>query len=185
MLDEIEKAHPNILNLFLQVFDEGWITDGTGKKVIFTNNIIIGTSNAGASLIWEEIAEKRRLEIIKENLVSYLLRKGIFRPEFINRLDAVVVFRPLTIENLLDIAHLMLNKLKRNLKEKGIEFIITEKLKDKIVKLSYRPEFGAREMRRVISETVEEALARAILKGTLKRGQKVKINPEDFSLIIS
>ena len=184
LLDEIEKAHPNILNLFLQVFDEGWITDGQGRKIIFTNNIIIGTSNAGAGIIWEEIARKEKVSIIKKDLLNHLLKKGIFRPEFINRFNATVVFKPLSKENLLKICQLMFSKLKKNLMNKGIEFQITDPLKEKIVELSYKPEFGAREMRRVIQDKVENVLAKAILSDELKRGDKVKMNSEDFSLII-
>ena len=184
LLDEIEKAHPNILNLFLQVLDEGWVTDGFGRKIDFRNTIIIATSNAGAEVIREDIAKDKKLDIIKEDLLDYLLKKGIFRPEFINRFDAVVVFKPLTKENLLDIAQLMLKKLAENLRDKGIEFEITQELKEKIVELSYSPEFGAREMRRVIQDKVENVLANALLSGKLKRGNKVKVNPKDFSLII-
>jgi len=184
LLDEIEKAHPNILNLFLQVFDEGWITDGQGRKIIFTHNIIIGTSNAGAEIIWEEIAQEKKVRIIKKDLLDYLLKNRVFRPEFINRFDAVVVFKPLDKENLLAICQLNLSKLKKNLEEKGIEFQITQPLKEKIVELSYKPEFGAREMKRVIQDKIENVLAKAILSDKLKRGDKVKIDPRDFSLII-
>ncbi len=184
LLDEIEKAHPNILNLFLQVLDEGWVTDGFGRKIDFRNTIIIATSNAGAEVIREDIAKDKKLDIIKEDLLDYLFKKGIFRPEFINRFDAIVVFKPLTKENLLDIAQLMLKKLAENLRDKGVEFEITQELKKKIVELSYSPEFGAREMRRVIQDKVENILANALLSGKLKRGNKVKVNPKDFSLVI-
>jgi ATP-dependent Clp protease ATP-binding subunit ClpC len=184
LLDEIEKAHPNILNLFLQVLDEGWLTAGDGRKVDFKNTIIIATSNAGAEIIREDIKKDKKLDIVKEDLLDFLLKKGIFRPEFINRFDAVVVFKPLTKENLLAISHLMLKKLAENLKDKGIEFEITQDLKEKIVDLGYSPQFGAREMRRVLQDKVENVLAEAILSGKLKRGNKVKVNPEDFSLII-
>ncbi|MCD6500767.1 ATP-dependent Clp protease ATP-binding subunit [bacterium] len=185
LFDEIEKAHPNILNLFLQVLDEGWVTGGDGRKVDFRNTIIIATSNAGAEVIREDIAEDKKLDIIKEDLLDYLLKKGIFRPEFINRFDAIVVFKPLSRENLLDIAQLMLKKLAENLRDKGIEFEITQGLKEKIAELGYSPEFGAREMRRVIQDKVENVLATAILSGKLKRGDMVKVNPKNFSLIIT
>lgn len=180
LLDEIEKAHPNILNLFLQVFDEGHITDGQGRKVSFTNTIIICTSNAGAEVIWEDIKLDKKLDIIKDELLAYFFKKAIFRPEFINRFDSVVVFRPLTKENLLDISQLMLDSLKKNLEEKDIKFIITESLKKKIVELSYKPAFGAREMRRVIQDKVENLLAQAILSDKIKKGDKVKISPKNL-----
>ena len=185
LLDEIEKAHPNILNLFLQVLDEGHLTDGLGRKVDFKNSINIATSNAGYQVILEAIKEKTEWSGVKQKLLDYLFEKGIFRPEFINRFDAFVVFKPLTKENLLDIAELLLQKLKKNLKEKGIEFIITLSLKEKITELGYDPVFGARQMRRTIQDKVENVLASALLSGALKRGNRVEIEPEEFKLIIN
>jgi len=182
LLDEIEKAHPNILNLFLQVFDEGHITDGQGRKTSFTNTIIICTSNAGAEIIWKDVELDKKLSIVKNDLLGYFFEKALFRPEFINRFDAVVIFTPLTKENLLDIAGLMLGSLKKNLKEKGIEFEITKDLKEKIVDLSYNPAFGAREMRRVIQDKVGNVLAQALLGDKIKRGDKIKIDAEKFNL---
>ena len=185
LLDELEKAHPNILNLFLQVLDEGHLTDGLGRKVDFKNTIIIATSNAGYQIILEAIKENREWSGIKEKLLDYLFEKAIFRPEFINRFDAMVIFKPLSKENLLDIADLLLQKLKKNLKEKEIEFTITQELKEKIVELGYDPTFGARQMRRVIQDKIENVLASAILSGQLKRGNKVEIAPEEFKLKIN
>ncbi|HHE67683.1 MAG TPA: ATP-dependent Clp protease ATP-binding subunit [Candidatus Parcubacteria bacterium] len=184
LLDELEKAHPDILNLFLQILDEGRLTDGQGRKVDFKNTIIIATSNAGYKIILEAIEKNKKWEKLKKEMLDYLFEKGIFRPELINRFDGVVIFRPLTKENLLEIADLMLQRLKRNLKEKGIEFVITLELKEKIVELGYNPIFGAREMKRIIQDKVENALAQAILKGDLKRGQSVEVIPSDFSLKI-
>ncbi len=184
LLDEIEKAHPNILNLFLQVLDEGFLTDGLGRKVDFKNSIIIATSNAGYKIILEALREKAEWSGVKQKLLDYLFEKAIFRPEFINRFDAVIVFRPLSKENLLDIAELMFQELKKNLKEKDIEFIITEALKEKIVELGFSPVFGAREMRRVIQDKVENVLASALLSDKLKRGDRVEIDPEEFKLKI-
>jgi len=185
LLDEVEKAHPNILNLFLQVLDEGFLTDGLGRKVDFKNSIIIATSNAGYKIILEALREKTEWSAVKQKLLDYLFEKAIFRPEFINRFDAVIVFRPLSKENLLGIAELMFQKLKKNLKEKDVEFIITEPLKEKIVELGYSPVFGARELRRVIQDKVENVLASALLSRQLKRGDKVEIEPEEFKLKIN
>jgi ATP-dependent Clp protease ATP-binding subunit ClpA len=117
--------------------------------------------------------------------LDFLFEEGTFRPEFINRFDAMVVFKPLTKENLLAIAGLMLNKLKKNLKEKEIELIINEPLKNKIVELGYNPTFGARYMSRVIQDKVENILASAILSGEVKRGSRVEINAVDFKLKIN
>lgn len=184
LLDEFEKAHPNILNLFLQVFDEGHLTDGLGRKVNFQNAIIIATSNAGYLVILEAIKSKTPFPEIKDKLFEHLFKNQIFRPELINRFDAAIIFKSLTKENLLKIAELMLAKSKNNLEKKDIEFVITQELKEKIVELSYDPTFGAREMRRVIQDKVENVLAEAILREDLKRGDRVKISPEDFKLTI-
>lgn len=184
LLDELEKAHPNILNLFLQVLDEGHLTDGLGRKVDFKNTIIIATSNAGYQIILEALKEKTEWSKVKERILNFIFEKGIFRPEFINRFDGVIVFRPLSKENLLDIAELMLQKLKKNLAQKDIDFVITLPLKEKIVELGYDPTFGAREMRRVVQDKVENLLASALLSGQLKRGNRVTIDPE-FKLIIN
>lgn len=183
LLDELEKAHPNILNLFLQVLDEGWITDGTGRKVDFTNTIIIATSNAGYQIILKALESGESWESVKKKLLDFLFQQGIFRPEFINRFDGVVLFKPLSRENIIDIAGLQLKKIKDKLKQdKGIEFLVTQKLKEKIANLGYNPIFGAREMRRVIQEYVENSLAQAILEEKIKRGDRIMINPEDFSV---
>ncbi|PIS17477.1 MAG: hypothetical protein COT59_00455 [Candidatus Nealsonbacteria bacterium CG09_land_8_20_14_0_10_42_14] len=185
LLDEIEKAHPNILNLFLQVLDEGFLTDGLGRKVDFKNSIIIATSNAGYQIILQALKEKTEWSGVKQKLLDYIFEQGTFRPEFINRFDAVVVFKPLSKENLLDIAELMLQSLKKNLQEKGIEFKITLPLKEKIVELGYDPTFGARAMRRVLQDKVENVLASALLSGELKRGDKAELDPPDFKLKIN
>ncbi len=185
LLDEFEKAHPDILNLFLQVFDEGHLTDGAGRKVDFKNSLIIATSNAGYQIILEAIKEKKQMSEIKTDLLDFLFKEGVFRPELLNRFDAVVVFRSLTKENLLDIAGLLLRKLKNNLDQKGIDLIITDNLKEKIVELGYSPIFGAREMRRVIQDKLENVLAVALLSGQIKRGDRVEITPKDFKLIVN
>jgi ATP-dependent Clp protease ATP-binding subunit ClpC len=182
LLDEIEKAHPNILNLFLQVFDEGHITDGQGRKIIFTNTIIICTSNAGADSIFKAVEAGEKLD--KQNIIGKLLEKGTFKPEFINRFDATVLFSPLTKENLLDIAQLTLGGLKKNLKEKEIDFEITDALKQKVVELSYKPEFGAREMRRVIQDKIENVVAEALLSEKIKKGDRMEIDSEKFEVVV-
>jgi len=183
LLDELEKAHKNVLNLFLQVLDEGFLTDGAGRRVDFKNTIIIATSNAGAVLIREDMKMGKKPEEIKERLLNHLIKQGIYRPEFLNRFDEVVYFEPLSKENLVKIAGLMLNKLKKSLMDKGITLEITKELKENIAELSYNPEFGAREMQRVIQDKVENVLAKALLSNQLKRGNKVKVGL-DFNLQI-
>jgi len=185
LFDEIEKANPKILNLLLQVLDEGFLTDGLGRRIYFQDSIIVATSNAGYKIILKAIEEKEAWSDVKQKILNYVFENGIFRPEFINRFDNVVLFSALTQENLLDISELMLGKLKKNLLQKDIEFIITQELKQKIVELGYNPVFGAREMRRVIQDKIENVLASAILSNQLKGGNKVKILPDNFELEIS
>lgn len=183
LLDEIEKAHPDVLNIFLQVLDEGYVNDNLGRKVSFLNTIVIATSNAGYQTILKAIAANKEMGEIKKELLNSIFEKGTFRPEFINRFDGVIVFKSLTKENLMSIAQLNLEKLNNNLKQKKISLIVTEELKNKIVELSYDPVFGAREMKRVIQDKVENALAKALLKDSIPNGSKVQINPETFEII--
>lgn len=183
LLDEIEKAYPDILNLFLQVLDEGHITDGQGRKVVFTNTIIICTSNAGSAMIFREVEAGKKLE--KDKILAALFEKNIFKPEFVNRFDATVIFHPLTKESLLKIAGLMLGFLQSSLKEKEIDFEITNSLKEKIVELSYKPEFGAREMRRVIQNKVENAVAQALIADKIKKGDKIAVDSETFEVLVN
>lgn len=180
LLDEIEKSHPNILNLFLQVMDEGWLTDAFGKKANFAESIIIATSNAGSELIRQCVKQGRSLESFKDELVDYLLKQGIFRAEFLNRFDAVVVFRPLTHEHLIKIGILMMNDLsKRLLDGTGIRLVVNSDLIEKLVQIGYKPEFGARPMRRVIQDEVESRVAKKILEQGLKRGDFVEVKASE------
>jgi len=182
LLDEIEKAHPNILNLFLQVLDEGNLTDGLGNKINFKNTIIIATSNAGYQIILEAIKDKSEWSTVKQKLLDYLFKEGTFRPEFINRFDAMVVFKPLSRENILKVAELMLKKIEESLKEKNIDFIITPAIKQKIAQLGYDPTFGARQMKRVIQDKIEDVLATAILSGEIKRKDMIEIDANTFQI---
>jgi len=182
LLDEIEKAHPNILNLFLQVLDEGHLTDGLGNKINFKNSIIIATSNAGYPIILDAIKDKSEWSQVKQKLLDYLFKEGIFRPEFINRFDAMVVFKPLSRENILKVAEIMLQKIADGLKEKNIDLVITSALKEKIAELGYDPTFGARQMKRVIQDKIEDVLATAILSGEIKRKDRIEIDPKTFKI---
>lgn len=169
LLDEIEKAHPDILNLFLQVMDDGRLTDSLGRTVDFTNVILIGTSNAGTSFIQEEIKKNTPLEKIRQDLIQEKLQ-DYFKPEFLNRFDSIVVFKPLTKENIKEIARLMLNKLARQVEEKGIILKFTEEAISELAQKGFDPLFGARPLRRVIQEEVNDALARFLLENKISRG---------------
>lgn len=134
-------------------------------------------------MIFKQVEANQPIE--KNKLLDALFEKNIFRPEFVNRFDATVIFHPLTKDNLMKIAQLSLQSLQKNLKEKDIDFQITDSLKEKIVELSYKPEFGAREMRRVIQDKVENIVASALLSEKIKKGDKIEINPENFEIIIN
>lgn len=185
LLDEIEKAHPNLLNLFLQVLDEGSMRDGLGRPVSFNHTIIIATSNAGYQIILDAIQQNLEMAAIKEKLLNYIFTQGVFRPEFVNRFDAVVVFRGLTPDNLIKIADLMLQKLKKNLAEKGAELVVSDELKSEIARLGFDPVFGARQMRRVVQDKVENAIASGLLSGQIQRGSKIEITVPDFQLKVT
>jgi ATP-dependent Clp protease ATP-binding subunit ClpA len=184
LLDEIEKAYPDILNLFLQILDEGYINDNLGNKVNFSNTIIIATSNAGYKVILNSLKQNKEMVEIKKELLDYVFANNLFRPELINRFDGVIVFKSLGQTDLLQIAKLQLNKIAGNLKKKKIDFIITEELKSRIVELGFHPVFGAREMKRVIQDKVENSIAEALLSDKIKAGNSFELDPSDFSIKI-
>ncbi|MCD4761079.1 AAA family ATPase [bacterium] len=168
LLDEIEKAHPDILNIFLQVMEDGRLTDALGRTVDFTNLIIVATSNAGTSFIQDQISAGKAIEDFKDDLIKNQIR-GIFRPEFINRFDGTVVFRPLTEEEIFKIAGFMLKKVQKRLEDKGMFFEITEAAQRELAQAGFDPVFGARPLRRVIQYKVDNALADFLLTGKLSR----------------
>lgn len=175
LLDEFEKAHPDVLNLFLQVMDDGRLTDGAGQTIDFTNCIIIATSNAGANFIQAEIKNNTALEIIKEMLINEHLNK-IMRPELINRFDGLIVFKPLTEADILAIAKLSLDKISKNLAERGMNFHYSEMGAAVLSKLGYDVKFGARPLRRLLQDRIENKIADRILSGDLKRRDTLIIN---------
>lgn len=177
LLDEIEKAHPDILNLFLQLLDDGRLTDGQGRTISFTESIIIATSNIGALYIQEQIKAKTDLNLIKQELVDNQLNK-LMRPELINRFDGIIVFKPLTEENIFRIATLMLKGIKKRLAEKGVGLQADRLGVAKLAKAGYDPKFGARPLRRLLQEKVEDQIANKILAGELKRRDTVIIDPK-------
>lgn len=175
LLDEFEKAHPDILNLFLQVMDDGRLTNGQGRTIDFTNSIIIATSNAGALFIQDSIRANMDINTLKSKLINEHLNK-ILRPELINRFDGVIVFKPLTIENVIEITKLMLNKIGKMLKAKGMNLKYEDDGARKLAELGFDPKFGARPLRRVLQEKIEDIIANKILAGELVRRDTVVIN---------
>ena len=177
LFDEIEKAHPDILNLFLQMLDDGRLTDGQGRTINFSESIIIATSNIGATYIQKEIKKQTNIEIVKQELIDNRLHKYM-RPELINRFDGIVVFTPLSESHIYKITTLMLKDIKKNLGQKGIEM---QADRDGVLILSqagYDPKFGARPLRRLLQERVEDVVANKLLTNELKRRDTVLINPQ-------
>ncbi len=172
LLDEVEKAHPDILTVFLQVMDDGRLTDNVGRTIDFTNVILIATSNAGAQFIQDEIKKKTPIPQIKEQLVSTQLRQ-YYRPEFLNRFDDIIVFTPLGEEEIVQIARLMLTKVAKRLEAKGVIFEATEEAVRELAKAGYDPIFGARPLRRAIQDRVDNVIADALLQGKLGRRDKL------------
>ncbi|MFC1931255.1 ATP-dependent Clp protease ATP-binding subunit [Chloroflexota bacterium] len=183
LLDEIEKAHPDVFNLLLQIFDDGHLTDAKGRRVDFRNSIIVMTSNIGAELIRkgttigfasrsnEAKTQDQAYEKMKENLLNEL--KKAFRPEFLNRIDSTVVFRSLTKEQIRKIVDLMLTSVTQQLKEKGINLEVTDAAKDFLGEKGYDEVFGARPLRRVIQDMIEDKLSDAVLQNKFKVFERV------------
>ncbi len=169
LFDEIEKAHPDILTAFLQVMDDGRLTDGIGRTVDFSSTMIIATSNAGTSFIQTEVVKQTPIERITEALISHEL-SGIFRPEFLNRFDGVIVFSPLTPDDVMQIAWLLINRIAARLeRERGLVFTAEDAAIENLAQIGYDPAFGARPLKRVIQERVENALADLLLRNTIPR----------------
>ncbi|MDO8505680.1 MAG: AAA family ATPase [bacterium] len=176
LLDEIEKAHPDILNVFLQVMDDGRLTDSAGRLIDFTNAIIIATSNAGTGFI-QETLNHESIKSLKQEEVMAQIKKGLmekelkqyFRPEFLNRFDSIVVYKPLSEPDIVEIAKLILLKLAKQLEQKGIVLRATDDAVAELAHAGFDPQFGARPLRRVIQEKVNDALANLLLTAKIGR----------------
>ncbi len=175
LLDELEKADAQILNVFLQVFDDGRLTDAAGRTIDFTQTIIVATSNAGSSYIQAEVKKGTPVEQMTTHLLEVELEQ-VYRPEFLNRFDGVVVFKPLTLENVKAIAGLMLKGVAARLEEKGIALRVSDEALHELSVAGYDPQFGARPMRRVIQERVEDKIATILLEGTVKRRDTIAVD---------
>lgn len=181
LFDEIEKAHHDILDLFLQMLDEGNITDGFGRKVSFTNAIIIATSNAGANLIRESIKTGADYEKTKKELLDYLQKENIYRPEFLNRFSGVIAFSPLSQEEIFRVCQLLIGQLITTMqKNKGISITVAADAVLELAKMGYDPQMGARPMMRTIQEKLENLLAKKILAGELNEGDSFTITAKDI-----
>ncbi len=154
-----------------------------GNKISFANTIIIATSNAGYQVILDAIKTNKDMAQVKKEILDHIFKNAIFRPEFINRFDGVIIFKSLNKEDLIKISQLQLEKIQRTLSEKNISFVITQELKEKIVDLSYDPVFGAREIKREIQDKVENAIARALLSDSIKSGDTIQVDANKFEVV--
>ncbi|KAF2960335.1 MULTISPECIES: ATP-dependent Clp protease ATP-binding subunit [unclassified Thermotoga] len=177
LLDEIEKAHPDVFNILLQVFEDGRLTDGKGNTVDFRNTIIIMTSNIGSEKIIEMSENGVRIEIERE-------LRNTFKPEFLNRIDAIVYFKPLTMEEVKKIVEIMVRQLQEMLKEKNISIELTERAKEYLAEAGYVPSLGARPLRRIIELELESMIADKILEGEIKEGDRVLVDADEYGLKI-
>ena len=190
LLDEVEKAHPDVFNILLQILEDGRLTDNTGRVVSFKNTIVVLTSNAGAHVIGngrsmgfgaDQKGEARSYEAMKESVMKEV--KEIFRPEFINRVDELIVFHALSEEEIRRITELMLRQVADRLKEQEIPLTWDKKVTDKLAKDGYDPKFGARPLRRLIQRTVEDTMSEELLKGNIRLGQGIRLTVKDGRII--
>ena len=182
LFDEIEKAHPDVFNILLQILDDGRITDSQGRTVDFKNTIIILTSNLGSQYLLEGIdMEGNITDSAKEAVMGELHRA--FRPEFLNRLDETILFKPLTKDNLTGIIDIMVEGLKKRLADRSLKLCITDKAKELIIERGYDPLYGARPLRRYLQSSVETLLARAILSGDIAAGSTLTVDVENDELV--
>lgn len=182
LLDEIEKAHSNILNLLLQLLDEGQLTDASGRAASFKDCIIIATSNAGAAEIRERVGRGETLESFAAQFTDELINSGQFKPELLNRFDEVVLFRPLKPEELVQVVQLMVAEVNQTLSNQNITLELTPAAVQKIVELGNDPRLGARPMRRTLQKAVEDTVAQKILKGEAKPGDKLTLDAPDLAI---
>ena len=194
LLDEIEKAHPDVFNILLQIFDDGHLTDAKGRRVDFRNTILVMTSNIGSDLIRQDRSigfaarseggqsEGGSYERMKDNVMEEV--KRFFRPEFLNRIDGTVVFHALTRDHMLEIVDLMMREVASNLIEKGIDLDVTQEAKDWLSEKGYDPMFGARPLRRVIQDNVEDKLSDSVLNGELNPGDTAVIDMADDEIVV-
>jgi ATP-dependent Clp protease ATP-binding subunit ClpB len=173
LLDEVEKAHPDVFNILLQVLDDGRLTDGQGRTVDFRNTVVIMTSNLGSQVIQEHAGEKNYvrmksavLEIVQQN----------FRPEFVNRIDDIVVFHPLGTEQIRSIVDIQLGQLRKRLIERGLDLDLDDRARDLLGEAGFDPVYGARPLKRAIQQQIENPLAQQLLQGRYAAGDRIKVS---------
>ncbi|MGN1030275.1 MAG: AAA family ATPase, partial [Butyricicoccaceae bacterium] len=184
LFDEIEKAHPDVFNILLQVLDDGRITDSQGRTVDFKNTILIMTSNLGSQFLLDGIDEQGNIRDDAKAQVNELLRRS-FRPEFLNRLDETVFYKPLTRENITGIIDLMIQALGKRLEDKHLTVELSEDAKQYVIDHGYDPVYGARPLRRFLQRNVETLIGREIIAGDLSAGTKLVVDLQDGALHVT
>lgn len=185
LFDEIEKAHPDVFNILLQVLDDGRITDSQGRTVDFKNTIIILTSNLGSNIILEGIdSESGEINDEAKERVSALLKQS-FRPEFLNRLDEIVYYKPLTKANITGIIDLLIKSLAHRIEERRLHLEVTDAAKDVIIEGGYDPVYGARPLKRYLQSKVETLLAKKILESDLEPNSTLIVDAKDGALTVN
>jgi ATP-dependent Clp protease ATP-binding subunit ClpC len=188
LFDEIEKAHPDVLHLLLQILEEGKVTDSLGRKIDFRNTIIILTSNIGAELIKKQSVmgfgatqrDETKYDVMREKILEEA--KKVLKPEFVNRLDDLIVFHTLAKPDLVRIVDLEISKVVKRLHSRNIAIELDEKAKDLLIEKGYDPAYGARPMRRAVERHLEDPMAEELLKGTMKSGDKVLVSCVDSKM---
>ena len=183
LFDEIEKAHPDVFNVLLQVLDDGRITDSQGRTVDFKNTILIMTSNLGAEFLLDGIDENGNISSEAEELVMSQL-KNHFRPEFLNRLDEIVMFKPLSKSDIRGIIDLLVKDINRRIEDKEISLTVTDRALDYIVEKAYDPVYGARPLKRYLQKNVETLLAKKMLADEVAVGDVLSLDVENDALVI-
>jgi len=187
LLDEIEKAHPDVFNILLQVLDDGRLTDNKGRVVNFKNTIIIMTSNIGSNIIQENfqtLEDDNRDELIaKTKNELFTLLRATIRPEFLNRIDEIIMFTPLSRDEIHSIVKLQFNQVKQTLAEMGVTIEASDEAIDWLAQLGYDPQFGARPLKRVIQKKILNELSKQILAGTIDKDSVIKVDMFDNNFV--
>ena len=182
LFDEIEKAHPDVFNILLQVLDDGRITDSQGRTVDFKNTILIMTSNLGSSYLLDGIDENGNISENAVNMVNSELRSH-FKPEFINRLDEIIMFKPLTKDNISKIVDILMKNLNKRVADKELKITLTDNAKQYITENGFDPVYGARPLKRYLQKNVETMSAKMILSGDIDAGDEIIIDYDGNSLV--
>jgi ATP-dependent Clp protease ATP-binding subunit ClpB len=180
LLDEVEKAHPDVFNILLQVLDDGRLTDSQGRTVDFRNTVVVMTSNLGSNVIQEMVGEQQHYDDIKAAVMNSVGEH--FRPEFINRVDDVVVFHPLQQNHIRAIADIQLAHLRARLTDRDIQLELSDEALEQLAAEGFDPVYGARPLKRVIQHDIENPLAQALLSGEFSEGDKIVISLKDEQL---